>query len=107
MAVLPASLWRGDFPPWCSPWSSAGMRQHVVMGSRGDTRNDGDKARSCQACIWGHWGRVWVWVWVSSVGHVLEDTGRLGSATGVCAWSQEWDFVIPMGSSNLGYSMSP
>lgn len=50
MAVLPASLWC-DFPPWWSPWSSAGLRQHVAMGSRGDTWSDGDKARSCQACM--------------------------------------------------------
>lgn len=51
MAVLPASLWHGDFPPCYSLWSSAGMRQHVAMGSRGDMWGDEDKARSCQACM--------------------------------------------------------
>lgn len=103
MAVLPASLWC-DFPPWWSPWSSAGLRQHVAMGSRVIHGVMGTRPGPARH-VWGQWGRVWVWI--SPVGHVLEDTGRLGSATGVRAWSQEWDFVISMRSSNLGYSMSP
>lgn len=75
------------------PWGAGVIRG--VMGTRpGPARH-----------VWGHWGTVWVCV--SPLGYVHEDTGRLGSAMGVCVWSRELDFGILMGPSNLGYSMSP